>query len=103
MVDELDSSDFVPKVLAADGKVMVEFFATWCPHCQRMAPIMEELQEDEKGEASVYRVDVDKEPELANTYAPEGFPTFCVFEGGEVVRQAMGEQTLAYLEGLLDF
>lgn len=103
MVEELTSAGFMPKVLAADGKAMVEFFATWCPHCQKMAPIVNDLSEKESGIAAVYRVDVDKEPELANTYAPYGFPTFCVFENGEVVRSATGEQTLEYLEGMLDF
>ena len=102
MIKELSSADFIPKVLASDGKVLVEFFATWCPHCQRMAPVIDELAERE-GDVAVYCVDVDKEPELANTYAPDGFPTFVVFDAGEVVKSATGEQAPEYLEAMLDF
>ena len=103
MVDELTSANFMPMVLAADGKAMVEFYATWCPHCKRMEPLVEELAEDGNCNAAVYRIDVDKEPDLANAYAPEGFPTFVVFEAGEVVRSATGEQTSDYLRSMLDF
>ena len=103
MVCEITSAEFMPKVLAADKKVMVEFFATWCPHCRKMEPILDELAAEEAAKATVYRIDVDKNPELGNTYAPNGFPTFVVFDQGEVVRLVTGEQTLEYLRGMLDF
>ena len=102
MVEEINSAQFMPKVLAADGKVLVEFFATWCPHCQRMEPIVEQISLQQP-DIPIYKVDVDKELELANTYAPDGFPTFVVFDEGEVMRQATGEQTIDYLEAMLDF
>ena len=43
MEEVLNDSDFDAKVLASDGKVLVEFFATWCPHCQRMQPILDDV------------------------------------------------------------
>ena len=101
MVVELNEMNFNEKVLDVSGKVLVEFFATWCPHCQRMAPIIDELAEDEKGRVEVYRVDVDKSPNLADKYAPHGFPTFGLFEGGQVVNNITGETTIDSLKRIL--
>ena len=103
MIEELTTAAFMPKVLAADGKALVEFYATWCPHCSKMEPVLEKLAEEPGDGVAIYRLDVDKFPDLANTYAPDGFPTFVVFENGEPVKTVIGEQTLEYLEGMLDF
>ena len=40
--------------------VMVEFYATWCPHCQRMMPIVEQIRELMEGEVKIYQLDIDK-------------------------------------------
>lgn len=92
MIEILNKNDFAAKVLEAPGKVMVEFFATWCPHCQRMMPIVEDLAAREAGHATIYQVDVDKSPELAQEYAPDGFPTFVLFENGVLTKSVTGEQ-----------
>lgn len=101
MIEILNQLNFGKNVLEAPGKIMVEFFATWCPHCQRMMPIVEDLASREAGNATVYQVDVDKSPELANEYAPDGFPTFVLFENGAVTKSLTGEQTEAQLIEML--
>mgnify|MGYP000785344423 FL=1 len=40
MIEILNEGNFDEKVLQSSGNVLVEFFATWCPHCQRMMPII---------------------------------------------------------------
>lgn len=97
MAEILNESDFSDKVINADGKIMVEFFATWCPHCQRMAPIVDEFANMVKGKTKVYQVDIDKSPALADEYAPNGVPTFTVFENGNEVGATSGEQTIQEL------
>lgn len=101
MIEILNESNFDSKVLNASGKVFVEFFATWCPHCQRMMPLVEKLAEIEKGKVPVYQVDIDKSPNLANEYAPNGFPTFIVFENGRIANESTGETTMENLENLI--
>lgn len=101
MIEILNESNFEDKVLKANGKILVEFFATWCPHCQRMAPVVDELATMIADEATVYRVDVDQSPDLANTYAPQGFPTFVVFKDGKRSREEAGEQSLDSLLNLV--
>ena len=95
MQPELSQTDFQQKV--ATGKVLVEFFATWCPHCQRQQPITDEAADMLRGEVSVYQVDVDKNPELAQEYAPNGFPTYVLFENGAPVAEHVGEWPLPSL------
>ena len=90
MAIQLNESNF-ESFINNDPKVMVEFFATWCPHCQRMQPIVDELADELT--VPVYQVDVDKNPDLAAEYAPQGFPTFILFENGQMAVGIEGEQS----------
>lgn len=101
MVEILNESNFEDKVLKSSGKVLVEFFATWCPHCRRMEPVVEEISAMLNGQAVVYQVDIDESPDLANEYAPNGFPTFVVFNDGRLSNEETGEQTLDNLLNLV--
>ena len=101
MQPELNSEDFRSKV-DVPGKVVVEFFATWCPHCQRQQPITDEAAEMLKGKVKFYQVDVDKEPELTQEYSPEGFPTYCLFEDGQFVGSQSGEMPLQELLEIIE-
>lgn len=92
MIEVLNKNDFNSKVLQSQGKVLVEFFATWCPHCRRMMPVIEDIAQREEGSVAVYQVDVDQSPDLANEYAPNGFPTFALFVDGALVGRLEGEQ-----------
>jgi thioredoxin 1 len=92
MIEIINESNFDQKVLEAPGKVLVELFAAWCPHCQRMMPVVNEVANRLEGSVVVYQVDVDKSPNLAAKYAPDGFPCFVLFENGEVVDSLIGEQ-----------
>lgn len=97
MQEVLNSSNFDEKVLNANGRVLVEFFATWCPHCQRMQPILDDVAAQVEGECAVYQVDVDKSPDLASEYAPNGFPTYTLFIDGSLQETLTGEQQEATL------
>ena len=97
MQEVLNETDFDAKVTEASGRVLVEFFATWCPHCQRMQPILDDVAARVAGTCAVYQVDVDKSPDLAARYAPNGFPTYVLFVDGTCTKTVTGEQTEAAL------
>lgn len=97
MEEVLNETDFNAKVTEANGRVLVEFFATWCPHCQRMQPILDDVATKAAGTCAVYQVDVDKSPDLAAEYAPNGFPTYVLFVDGSKTKTLTGEQTEAAL------
>lgn len=78
--------------------VLVEFFATWCPHCQRMMPVVREAEEDLDGVAAVFQFDIDKNRDLAEGLGVEIIPTFIVYKDGEEMWRKSGEIDLDELE-----
>ena len=79
------------EVINSNKVVLVEFFASWCPHCQRMMPVVEEVRERLGDRASVYQFDVDKYPHLTEENNVESYPTFIVYSGGKEVWRSAGE------------
>ena len=76
---------------------MLVLYAHWCPKCNMMMPIVDELEVHYVGKLQVTRIDVEKEPEQMEMYQAEIVPTFIVFrEGREVGRMSgmIGEKTL---------
>lgn len=84
--------------LANADWVMAEFYATWCPHCQRMQPVVEEFKKSMKGTIEVVQVDVDQESDLTDFYTIEVTPTFILFRKGEQVWRQSGELSLDRLK-----
>ena len=83
--------------LAGDDWVMAEFYATWCPHCKRMEPLVKEFKREMEGIVEVVQVDVDEESELANFYTIESTPTFILLRKGEQLWRQSGELSLERL------
>jgi thioredoxin 1 len=89
-VPETSQATFEKQVLASNKPVVVDFFATWCGPCQRMAPVLESLSKEYGGKVSFLRVDVDKNPALANKYEIQGIPAIKIFKNGKVVDSSVG-------------
>lgn len=88
-VKEISKGDFESEVLKSSKPVLVDFFATWCGPCKMVSPIIDELS-DEHDEFKFFKVNVDKEAELANEYNVMSIPNFVVFKNGEVSNQSVG-------------
>ena len=71
--------------------VMVEFYATWCPHCQRMMPVVAQLRELLGDSAQIYQLDIDRNEEVASEEDVTSTPTFIIYRGGEPVWRNAGE------------
>ena len=73
------------------GKAMVlEFFASWCPHCQRMVPILDTLAQEYEGKVSFLVVDVDQSPLTSHQYSVGGVPMFMLIKNGKVLEKFSG-------------
>ena len=82
-VVELDADAFMKKVYDMSGEelvylgdkpAIVDFTASWCGPCQRIAPILDELAAEYDGRIVIYKVDIDKERELAKAFSISSIP-----------------------------
>ena len=84
--------NFAKEVLKNKQPVLVDFNAEWCPPCQALHPILEELA-DEHDEFKIVTVDIDDEKELADQYDVSSIPCIIVFHEGEEVDRRLGLQS----------
>jgi thioredoxin len=98
---ELRETDFEELVLDSDRPVLVDFWASWCPPCKMMQPVMEKLSVKVSDWADVYSVNIDRNPILASQYQISGVPTFVAFAGGEPIDRKTGALTENQLTVLL--
>lgn len=82
-VQELNSASFGAKVYdmtaeelkyLGDKPAIVDFTATWCGPCQRISPILEELAKEYDGKIVIYKVDIDKNRDLATAFNISSIP-----------------------------
>lgn len=96
------ATDFDEKVLKSNVPVLVDFWAEWCGPCRAIAPSIEEIANDYAGRAKVYKIDVDRDTELASQYGVMSIPALLVFKGGKVVDQMVGAGPKQSIVGLIE-
>ncbi|MDE6303967.1 MAG: thioredoxin family protein [Paramuribaculum sp.] len=71
--------------------VLVEFYASWCPHCKRMMPVVEGVKEILGDRVPVYQYDIDENEDDADTAGVKSIPTFIIYSDGKPVWRYSGE------------
>ena len=97
----LTDANFEQEVLASGVPVLVDFWASWCPPCKMMDPVIEALAEEYNGRLVVGKVNVDQSPLVRSEYRVVGVPTFILFQGGEPLQRRTGAQSKGQLVGML--
>lgn len=82
---------FEKEVMQAEGKVLVDFWASWCGPCRMLGPVIDQLG-NELTDVKVCKIDVDANQELAGKYKVETIPTLVVLEGGKEIKRSVGVQ-----------
>ena len=96
-VKEINEALFEAEVVKASLPVLVDFWAPWCVPCKMIAPVLQELAEENGNRLKVVKVNVDENPDLASRFDVMGIPTMILFKDGEVVDSfsgAMSKQAL---------
>ncbi len=78
-------------------EVLVEFFATWCPHCQRMMPVVEQVKELVGDRVSIVQLDIDQNQDAASEADVQSIPSFILYKDGKEVWRQSGEMEGDYL------
>ena len=92
----LTKAEFIKKVGDINGKefkykgnkpAIVDFYADWCGPCRKLSPILEEIAAEQKGKVYIYKVNTDKDPQIARAFGIRALPTLIFFpKKGEHVK-----------------
>jgi len=97
----LTEQNYDEALLAAEGLVMVDFWAEWCGPCRAVAPVLEEIAEVSDGDVTLMKVNVDENPGLAARYEIRSIPTILFIKDGEVVERVVGAMPRQALENIV--
>ena len=102
MAEKIESEDdFKKNVLESKVPVLVDFFAEWCGPCRIVSPTIDELSKNSDDKYKVFKVDVDKLPNLAVNYKINAIPTFLIFKEGVLAHTLHGIQEESVFKSLL--
>ena len=86
----LDEKNYDEALVAAEGVMMVDFWAEWCGPCRAVGPVLEDLARTSGGAVTLAKVNVDENPGLAARYGIRSIPTILFVKGGKVQDQLIG-------------
>lgn len=93
----LSDTTFDEEINASDEPVLVDFWAEWCGPCKLIAPILEEIAEEQAGKLKVAKLNVDEAPAIAQRFGVMSIPTLIVFQDGQPAKRLVGAKPKAAL------
>ena len=101
IVKTVTQADFKTEVLQSKTPVLVDFYATWCIPCRVYSKVLDQVAQEYAGKLKVVRVDVDKNPKLANAYNVENLPTTQLIKNGKKFKRMIGTVEKADVEAAI--
>lgn len=90
LILKADNMSSFNEIIKSEQPVLVDFYADWCAPCRMVAPILEQVAEDMKGDVTILKVNVDKNGAAAQKYGIRSIPTLMLFQNGEVRWKGVG-------------
>lgn len=101
MAMEIKQENFDSIIAQSDKPVLVDFWATWCGPCRMLAPVVEQVSEENADKLTVGKVNVDDCPELAMKFGVMSIPTLILFKDGQIVDKRIGYQPKNELDEMI--
>ncbi|MDD4703849.1 MAG: thioredoxin [Bacteroidales bacterium] len=89
-------------VYLGDKPCVIDFYADWCGPCKMVAPILEELAKEYDGEIYIYKIDTEKEQELAQVFGIRSIPSLLFVPMNEQPQMVMGALPKSELKKAID-
>lgn len=89
MLKHINNDEFNKEVLENKKAVLVDFYASWCPPCKMLAPVLEKIS-NSRADFDIIKVNIDENEDLAIKYRIEVVPTMVIFKDGKPVNQIVG-------------
>ncbi|AFX98762.1 Thioredoxin [Candidatus Endolissoclinum faulkneri L2] len=86
----VSDSSFDEEVLKSDIPVIVDFWAEWCAPCKAIAPLLEKISDELKGQVKIVKLNIDDNQKTSVTYGVRGIPTLIVFKDGHIHAKKVG-------------
>jgi len=99
---EFTVKNFKEEVIKSDIPVLVDFWASWCPPCKDVEPILEELAQEYQGRVKIGKLNVDRNPGLGTKFEITGVPTFIIFKDGKIKDRAMAAKSKEELKKMIE-
>jgi thioredoxin 1 len=96
-VNVLSNATFDEEVGSADEPILVDFWAEWCGPCKMVAPILDEIAEEQAGKLRIAKLNVDDHPDIAMRFGVQSIPTMIVFKDGEPSKRLVGAKAKGQL------
>lgn len=90
MANATTDNSFENDVVKAQGVVLVDFWAEWCGPCKQLSPIIDDISNDLKDKLTVFKVNIDENPDSPAKYNVRGIPTLILFKDGNPVATKVG-------------
>ena len=82
---QITDAEFEAEVIKSSEPVLVDFFATWCPPCQRLLPVLDQLAGEYDGRVKFVKLNTDEQQQWAGKLGVKSLPTLCYFQNGEAL------------------
>ena len=98
----ITDQNFETEVLKSDTPVLVDFWATWCGPCRAVAPVLEQLAEENDGKVRIAKLNVDENQQVAFQFQVSSIPTFILFKGGKMADRMLGAMPKNAFQSFID-
>lgn len=100
-VKAITAEEYETEVLQFEGDVLVDFYAQWCGPCKMIAPVVEQIAQENES-LKVVKIDADNSQELMVKYGIRGLPTLLLLKNGEAIATNVGASSVSKIRAFVN-